>query len=102
MSDKGVSRTAPATPGLINMLWNFYKDWYNVWKSQGGIRVNGVPKEVLRPKPEGLQVLRVFGRGTSRGNLFTKIHPRLFPHIFILLASQASMLNFFQPMDMKV
>ena len=29
--------------------------WDNVWKSQGGIMVNGVPREVPRPKPEGPQ-----------------------------------------------
>ena len=40
--------------------------------------VNGVPREVPRPKPEGPQALRVSGRGTSRGTPFTMIPPRLF------------------------
>ena len=52
-----------------------------MWKSRGGIVVNGVPREVPRPKPEGPQAPRVFGRGTSRGTAFTTIHPRLF-HTF--------------------
>ena len=30
-------------------------DWDNLWKSQGGIMVNEVPREVLRPKQEGPQ-----------------------------------------------
>ena len=57
------------------------RQWDNVWKSRGGIVVNGVPREVPRPKPEGPQAPRVFGRGTSRGTAFTTIHPRLF-HTF--------------------
>ena len=43
--------------------------------------VIGVPWEVPRPKPDGPEALRVFGRGTSRGTPFTTIHPRLF-HTF--------------------
>ena len=39
-------------------------EWDNLWKSQGGIMVNGVPREVQRPKPDGLQASWVFGRGT--------------------------------------
>ena len=34
-------------------------EWNNVWKSQGGIMVNGVPTEVPRPKPEEPQAQRV-------------------------------------------
>ena len=44
--------------------------------------VNGVPRDVPRPKPEGPQAPRVLGRGTSQGNPFTMIHPRLF-HTFL-------------------
>ena len=40
--------------------------------------VNEVPREVPRPKPEGPQAPRVFGRGSSRGTAFTTMHPRLF------------------------
>ena len=40
--------------------------------------VNGVPREVSRPKPDGPQALRVFGRGTSGGTPFTMIALRLF------------------------
>ena len=53
-----------------------------VEKSRGFI-VNGVPQKVRRPKPEDL---RVFPH-------------RVFPYIFILLASRASIWDFFQPMD---
>ena len=44
--------------------------------------VNGVPRQVPRPKPEGPQAPRVFGRGTSRGTPITMIPPRLF-HIML-------------------
>ena len=57
--------------------------WDNVLKSQGGIVVNGVPREVSRPKPGGPQAPWVFGRGTSQGTTFTMIPPRLF-HKFSL------------------
>ena len=40
--------------------------------------VNGVPGEVLRPKPEGPQAPRDFGRGTSQVTQFTMIVPWLF------------------------
>ena len=40
--------------------------------------VNGVPREVQRPKPEGPQAPRVSGRGTSRGTPLAMIPPRLF------------------------
>ena len=30
-------------------------EWDIIWKSLGGIMVNGVPREVPRPKPEGPQ-----------------------------------------------
>ena len=43
--------------------------------------VNGVPREVTRPKPEGLQAPRVLAAGLSKGLNFTMIHPRLF-HTF--------------------
>ena len=45
--------------------------WENEWKNRGGIMMNGVPCEVPRPKPEGPQAPRVFGRGTFRGTPFT-------------------------------
>ena len=40
--------------------------------------VNGVPREVPRPKPEGPQAPRVLAAGLSEGLHFTMIHPRLF------------------------
>ena len=40
--------------------------------------VNGVPREVPRPKPEGPQALRVLAAGLSEGLHFTMIPPRLF------------------------
>ena len=55
--------------------------WDNVWKSRGFIVVNGVPREVPRPEPEGPQAPRVFVRGTSWGTPFTMINPRHF-HTF--------------------
>ena len=38
-------------------------DWDYLWKSRGGIMVNGVPREVKRPKPEGPQAPRVLAAG---------------------------------------
>ena len=52
----------------------------HVWKSQRGIMVNVVPREVPRPKPERPQAPRVFGRVTSQGTPFTMIPPRLSTH----------------------
>ena len=40
--------------------------------------VNGVPREVPRPKPSGPEAPRVFAAGLSEGLHFTMIHPRLF------------------------
>ena len=37
------------------LLLHIHAEWDNVWKSRGGIMVNGVP----RPKPEGPQARRV-------------------------------------------
>ena len=37
--------------------------------------MNGVPREVPRPKPKVPQAPRVFGRGTFRGTPFTMIPP---------------------------
>ena len=51
-----------------------------------GIMVNGVPREVQRPNPEGPQAQRVFGRGTFQGTPFIMIQPRLF-HIFSFFSS---------------
>ena len=47
-------------------------------ESRGGIMVNGVHREVPRPKPEGPQAPRVLAAGLSEGLHFTMIHPRLF------------------------
>ena len=43
--------------------------------------MNGVPREVPMPKPEGPQALRFFGRGTP----FIMIHTRLF-HTFLVFS----------------
>ena len=43
------------------------KEWDNVWKSQGGIMVNGVSTEVPRPKPEEPHALRVLAAGLPEG-----------------------------------
>ena len=62
--------------------------------------VNGVPREVPRPKPEGPQAPRVFCRRTFRGTPFYHDTPKAFPQIFIILPSQARIRVFFlQPMD---
>ena len=45
--------------------------------------VNGVPREVPRPKPEGRQAPSVLGRRTVQGTSFTMIPTRLF-HIMSL------------------
>ena len=61
--------------------------------------VNGVPREVLRPKAEAPQAPVVFGRGTSRGTPFTMIHLRLF-HTFSFFCHPGLVKrNFFQPME---
>ena len=74
--------------------------WENVLKSRGGIMVNGVPREVPRPKPEGPQAQRVFGCGTSRGTPFTMIPSRLF-HTFSFFRNPIRLVkrDLFQPMD---
>ena len=61
--------------------------WDIIWKSQGGIMVNGVPMEVPRLKPKVPQAPRVFGRRTFIGTPFTMIAQRLF-NIVILLATR--------------
>ena len=43
------------------------KEWDNLWKSQGGIIVNGVPRVVPRPKPKGPRAPRVFSVGLPKG-----------------------------------
>ena len=58
-----------------NALLSFYAEWDNVWKSRDCIVVNSVPGEVPRPKAEGSEVPRIFGRGSSRGTPLTMIHP---------------------------
>ena len=49
-----------------------------IWKSLGAILVNGVPREVLRPKTIGAYSPLGFGLGTSPGTPFTMITPQLF------------------------
>ena len=73
--------------------------WDIVWKSRGGIMVNGVPWEVSRPKPEGPQAAMVFGCGTSRGTQFTIIPPRLFNIMSFFWHPGLVKRDFFQPMD---
>ena len=51
--------------------------------------VNGVPREVPRPKPEGPHAPGVFGCGTSPGTPFTTIS-QAFPYNVNLLASRTS------------
>ena len=61
--------------------------------------VNVVPREVPRPKPEGPQALRVFGRRTSQGTPFTMIPPRLF-HTFSFFRHPGLVKrDFFWPME---
>ena len=43
------------------------QEWDNVWKSRGGIIVNGVPTEFPRAKPEEPQVPRVLAAGLPEG-----------------------------------
>ena len=43
--------------------------WDNVWKSRGGIMVNGVPREVPGPKPKGPQAPRGLAEGTNIGRV---------------------------------
>ena len=57
--------------------------------------VNGVPGEVPRPKPEGPQALRVFGRWTS----FTMRSPRLFHTFSFFCPPGLVKRDFVQPMD---
>ena len=52
--------------------------WDLIWKSRGGRVVNGVPREVPRPKPAGPQALRDLAAGLPRGTPFTTLHPRIF------------------------
>ena len=56
--------------------------------------VNGVPREVPRPKPEGHQGPRVFGQGTP----FTMIHPMLFHTFSFFCHPRLVKRDFFQPM----
>ena len=61
--------------------------------------VNGVPREVPRPKPEVPQAPRVFGRGTSRGTPFIMIATRLFHIMSFFRHLGLVKWDFFQPMD---
>ena len=61
--------------------------------------VNGVPREVPRPKLKGPQGPMVFGLGTSRGTPLTMISQRLF-HMFSFFCHPGLVKrDFFQPMD---
>ena len=55
-----------------------WQHWDIIWKSRGGIMVNGVSWEVPMPESEGSQAPRIFGHGTSQGHTFTIIPPRFF------------------------
>ena len=59
--------------------------------------VNGVPREVPRPKPEGPQAPRVFGLGTSRGTTFTMLPPRFFQRIPFLIVPELVKRILFKP-----
>ena len=73
--------------------------WDNVWKSLGGIMLNGFPREVPRPKPEGPQAPRVSGSVNSRGTQFTMIPQRLF-HISSFFCHPGLVeRDFFKPME---
>ena len=39
----------------------------NVWKSRGGIMVNGVPREVLKSKPKGRRPQGLLAAGLPKG-----------------------------------
>ena len=45
---------------ITEVISRMQNEWDNVWKSQGGIMVNGVPRELPRSKPEGSQAPRFF------------------------------------------
>ena len=63
---------------VAEWMKNVEEEWDIIWKSRGGRVVNGVPREVPRPKPEGPQAPRVLAAGLPRGTPFTTLHPRLF------------------------
>ena len=58
--------------------------------------VNGVPREVPRPKPKEPQAPRVSGRGTSRGTPFTMIPPRLLSSSFCPVHEQGMQLFYWE------
>ena len=55
-----------------------------------GIMVNGVPREVPRPKSKGAAGPKGFGRGTSPRDSIHHDTPKALPHIFILYSSRTS------------
>ena len=64
--------------------------------------VNGVPREVPRPKREGPQALGVLAVGLSKEHHFPMIHPRLFHGFkkkFFWHNKLEFIRDFFQPMD---
>ena len=69
-----------------------------MWKSQGCIVVNGVPREVPRPKPEGAAGSKGFW---PRDFLRDSIHhdtPKAFPQNFTLYSYRISKEGFIFPM----
>ena len=60
--------------------------------------VNGVPREVPRPKPEGPGPKGFWPRDFPRDSIH-HVTPKAFPQSFIFMASPARIRDFFQPMD---
>ena len=73
--------------------------WDHLWKRRGGIMMNGVPKEVPRPKPERPQAPKGFGRKTSQGTPITKIPPMIFHTCSFFCHPGLEKRVLFQPMD---
>ena len=61
------------------ILWSKFEKYSDIiWKTRWVRVVNGVSREVPRPRPEGPQAPRVLAAGLLRGTPFTILHPRLF------------------------
>ena len=64
---QSVSRTHNIFHGQLPLaLANHGDHWYIIWKSLGGIMVNGVPREVPRPEPKGPQAPRALAVGPPK------------------------------------
>ena len=73
--------------------------WDNVWKSQGVIMVNEVPRKVPRPKNPGAAGLEGFwSRDLPRDSIQHDTLKALLQNV-ILSSSPISIWNLFQPMD---